>query len=311
MSVCAPSGEPPKTPKDPSTMSAIAYQYLAYQYLVDPDEARAALVAFADQPVIGLDTETYWDFNTRQNTLSLLQLASPSGDVIVIDALSAGLEAARSLIENPAAMMAAHSAKFDDGVLRQAGFEVAGLVDTLRLSRRTLRLRSFSLASVSDHLFGLKLDKTYQQSDWRRRPLSREQLDYAALDAQIALQVFQELSERLTREGRLSEELHRARILPPTEGENGRSAPRIKRPPVQLRPLTAEERRQFDKLRDWRHRMARQESIPAYLVCSDKTLEHLIIARPQTVEDLSDIFGLGETKISRYGTEMLAQLTQG
>ncbi|HMV50951.1 MAG TPA: HRDC domain-containing protein [Blastocatellia bacterium] len=284
---------------------------IAYQYLVDPDEARAALVAFANQPVIGLDTETYWDFNTRQNTLSLLQLASPSGDVIVIDALSAGLEEARSLIENPAAMMAAHSAKFDDGVLRQAGFGVAGLVDTLRLSRRTLRLRSFSLASVSDHLFGLKLDKTYQQSDWRRRPLSREQLDYAALDAQIALQVFQELSERLTREGRLSEELHRARVLPPGEGENGRSAPRIKRPPVQLRPLTAEERRVFDKLRDWRHRMARQESIPVYLVCSDKTLEHLIIARPRTVEDLSGIFGLGDSKISRYGAEMLAQLTQG
>lgn len=284
---------------------------IAYQYLVDPDEARAALVAFANQPVIGLDTETYWDFNTRQNTLSLLQLASPSGEVIVIDALSAGLEEARRLIEDPAAMMAAHSAKFDDGVLRQAGFVVAGLVDTLRLSRRTLRLRSFSLASVSDHLFGLKLDKTYQQSDWRRRPLSREQLDYAALDAQIALQVFQELAERLTREGRFSEELHRARVLPPGEGENGRSAPRIKRLPVQLRPLTAEERRVFDKLRDWRHRMARQESIPPYLVCSDKTLEHLIIARPRTVEDLSGIFGLGDSKISRYGAEMLAQLMQG
>ena len=75
--------------------------------------------------------------------------------------------------------------------------------------------------------------------------------------------------------------------------------------------LTAEERRQFDKLRDWRHRTARQESIPAYLVCSDKTLEHLIIARPRTVEDLSGIFGLGDSKISRYGVEMLAQLTQG
>ena len=117
-----------------------------------------------------MDTETFWNFQTRQNRLSLLQLAAPTGEVIVIDALSAGVEEARELIENPEAMMAAHNAKFDDGVLREAGFEVAGLVDTLRLSRRTLRLRSFSLASVSDHLFGVKLDKTYQQSDWRRRP---------------------------------------------------------------------------------------------------------------------------------------------
>jgi ribonuclease D len=300
-----PTGNLPENPKDHSTMSAIVYQYL-----LDPEEARAALVAFANQPVIGLDTETFWNFSTRQNTLSLLQLASPSGDVIVIDALAAGLEESRVLIENPSAMMAAHNARFDDGVLRQAGFEVAGLVDTLKLSRRTLRLRSFSLASVSEHLFGLRLDKTYQQSDWRRRPLSREQLDYAALDAQIALQVFQELASRLEREGRLSEELHRARIAPPMEGTIASTIPRIKRPPVQLRPLTADERRAFDKLRDWRHQMATRESIPAYLVCSDKTLEHLIIARPQTVEELNGIFGLGEAKISRYGVEMLAQLTQ-
>ena len=283
---------------------------IAYQYLIDPEEARAALAAFVNQPIIGLDTETYWNFSTRQNTLSLLQLASPTGDVIVIDALAAGLEEARVLIENPSAMMAAHSARFDEGVLRQAGFEVAGLVDTLRLSRRTLRLRSFSLASVSEHLFGLRLDKTYQQSDWRRRPLSREQLDYAALDARIALQVFQELAERLEREGRLAEELHRARIAPPAEDTAPRPAPRIKRPPIQLRPLTAEERRIFEKLRQWRHQIATQESIPVYLICQDKTLEHLVIVRPRTVEELNGIFGLGAAKISRYGMEMLNQLEQ-
>lgn len=282
---------------------------IAYQYLIDPEEARAALIAFANQPIIGLDTETFWNFQTRQNRLSLLQLAAPTGEVIVIDALAAGVEEARGLIESPAAMMAAHNAKFDDGVLRQAGFEVAGLVDTLRLSRRTLRLRSFSLASVSEHLFGVKLDKTYQQSDWRRRPLSREQLDYAALDARVALQVFQELAERLEREGRLSEELHRARIAPPAE-ETIRSAPRPRRPPIQLRPLTADERRVFDKLREWRRQLAARESIPVYLICPDKTLEHLVIARPRSVEELNTIFGLGEAKISRYGAEMLNQLEQ-
>ena len=108
--------------------------------------------------------------------------------------------------------MAAHNARFDEGVLRGAGFEVAGLVDTLRLARRTLRLRSFSLASVSEHLFGMQIDKTYQQSDWKRRPLSRAQLDYAALDARIALRVYQELSAKLEEAGQWEEELSRAKI---------------------------------------------------------------------------------------------------
>jgi len=281
---------------------------ITYQYLTDPDEARAALAAFANQPIIGLDTETFWNYSTRQNRLSLVQLASPTGEVVVIDALAAGLEEARGLIEDPVAMMAAHNARFDDGVLRQAGFAVAGLVDTLRLSRRVLRLRSFSLASVSDHLFGVKLDKTYQQSDWRRRPLSLEQLDYAALDAQIALKVFQELAERLETSGRLAEELHRARILPTGEKPSEDSVRRPKRPPIQLRPMTADERQVFEKLREWRTEMATREGIPAYLVCTDKTLEHLVIARPGTVDELNGIFGLGQAKIARYGAEMLDQL---
>ena len=282
---------------------------LPYEYLTDPGDVRAALSAFANQPIIGLDTETFMDFSTRQNRLSLLQLASPTGEVIVVDALTSAVDEARRLIEDPMAMMAAHSARFDDGVLRNAGFEVAGLVDTLRLSRRTLRLKSFSLASVSDHLFGVKLDKTYQLSDWRKRPLSREQLDYAALDAQIALQVFQELAERLKSNGRLDEELHRARILPRDEAaERNKPQPRIKRPPINLRPLTSEERKLVERLRDWRRRLASSENVPTYMICQDKTLEHLAIARPRTIEELTKIYGLGESKIARYGAGMLSQL---
>lgn len=283
---------------------------LPYQYLIDPEQTRTALAAFAAQPIIGLDTETFWDYGTRQNRVSLLQLAAPTGEVIVIDALGAGLEEARALIEDSQALMAAHNARFDDGVLRQAGFAVAGMVDTLRLARRALRLRSFSLASVSEYLFGAPLDKAFQRSDWRRRPLSRAQLDYAALDAQVALRVYQELAARLESEGRWTEELRRARLLPPVVAEesDSRTPRRARRPPIELRPLTADEHLLVKKLRLWRKQLAERERLPVYMVCPDKTLEHLAIARPRTLDDLSTIFGLGTTKIAKYGAEMLGQL---
>jgi ribonuclease D len=185
-----------------------------YRYLIDPIHVREAMCAFVNQPIIGLDTETF--FYGKKNNLSLLQLAAPGGEVIVIDALSAGIEEVRILIEDPGVLMAAHNARFDEGVLREAGFAVAGLVDTLRLARRALPLRSFGLASVAKYLLGLTLDKSLQQSDWRRRPLSREQLDYAALDAKAALRVYQELTLRLESEGRLADELSRALIVPAT-----------------------------------------------------------------------------------------------
>jgi ribonuclease D len=286
---------------------------ISYQYVIDPDDARAALAAFAGQPIVGLDTETYWDYGERQNRLSLLQLAAPTGEVLVIDALSAGVEEARALIENPLAMMAAHNARFDEGVLRGAGFEVAGLVDTLRLARRALQLRSFSLASVSEHLLGVPLDKTHQQSDWRRRPLSRAQLDYAALDAQIALQVYQELSARLVEAGCFEEELRLARLGVPGSGPErpARAGRRPKRKQPELRPLTADERKVVERLKSWRKQVAERERIPMYLICHDRTLEQLAVVRPGTVEELAQIFGLGAAKISKYGSDLLTQVREG
>lgn len=284
---------------------------VAYSYLVDPVATREALAPFAHQPIIGLDTETYLDFETRKYRLSLLQIAAPTGEVLVIDALSAGIEEARELIADASVLMAAHNARYDEGALRAAGFESAGFVDTLKLSRRALTLPSCSLASVAAHLCGVTLDKTYQQSDWLRRPLLREQLDYAALDARIALRVYQELAARLQADGRWEAELLRARLdVPAADGKSAPdSAPRAKsRPPVHLRPLTPEEARLVERLRDWRRRTAREAGIPSYLICADKTLDHLVIARPRSLDQLDSVYGLGPARIARYGEALLEQL---
>ncbi len=277
----------------------------SYRYLVDPDDAREALSAFAKHEVIGLDTETFWDSAKRQNHLSLLQLAAPDGEVLVIDALAAGIEEARALLENPAVIMAAHNARFDEGSLKSAGFKPAGLLDTLRLARRALSLKSLSLASVTTHLLGIELDKTYQRSNWRDRPLSRKQLDYAALDARIVLDVYRALADLLKAEGCWEKERDRARL--------DRRSEREPRPPREQRrlldrPWTADERGILSHLHTWRSMKAKETRMPDYFICSERTLEHLVVVRPQTLEQLSDIFGLGPVRIARFGLALLEQL---
>ncbi len=280
---------------------------ISYRYLVDPDETREALANFATDGVVGLDTETFWDATTRENHLSLLQLAARSGEVLVIDALSAGIVEARGLIENPAILMAAHNAKFDEGSLKSAAFKPGGLLDTLRLARRALPLKSFSLASVTAHLCGIELDKTYQRSDWRHRPLSREQLDYAALDAQIVLDVYDALADLLKAEGRWEKELERAMV-----GAKVKREPRAPREATRLidRPWTPEERKALDRLLAWRTRAAKSVGLPAYFICSERTLEHLVVTRPGSLDGLANIFGLGPTKIARFGAALLEELNR-
>jgi ribonuclease D len=217
-----------------------------YRYLIDPLETREALAMFVSEPIVGLDTETYWDSTTRENSLSLLQIARPQGDILIIDALSAAIMEARFLVESAHILKVAHNAKFDEGSLKSVGFVPAGLLDSLRLARKAIPLKSFGLASVANHLFGIELDKTHQRSDWLTRPLSRAQLEYAALDAEIVLAVYEGLAERLMALGRWEKERERACLDYKAKKE---PRPPKEKKATQGRPLTAEERREKQRNR--------------------------------------------------------------
>jgi ATP-dependent DNA helicase RecQ len=64
----------------------------------------------------------------------------------------------------------------------------------------------------------------------------------------------------------------------------------------------------FDKLRDLRVRIAEENSIPPYIVFSDKTLKDLSAKRPVTKEEMLQVHGIGEVKYERYGEAFLELL---
>ena len=79
-------------------------------------------------------------------------------------------------------------------MLGKLGVTIGGVVDTLALSRaRRPGADSHTLAAVVERELGFWLDKTCQTSDWRRRPLTDAQVNYAALDAEVLLLVHRAL----------------------------------------------------------------------------------------------------------------------
>ena len=77
-----------------------------------------------------------------------------------------------------------------------AAWSTSSLVDVQTLAMRPGE-DTPSLRRVCARTIGVRLDKTQQCSNWARRPLEQDQFMYAALDAQILLQVYEAL---LTRE---------------------------------------------------------------------------------------------------------------
>ncbi|MDZ7803050.1 DNA helicase RecQ [Thiohalophilus sp.] len=75
-------------------------------------------------------------------------------------------------------------------------------------------------------------------------------------------------------------------------------------------PASDPDKQLFEALRALRRQLAETQGVPPYVVFHDATLMELVERRPQTLEQLADIAGLGERKIAAYGQAVLDLLAQ-
>ncbi len=61
----------------------------------------------------------------------------------------------------------------------------------------------------------------------------------------------------------------------------------------------------FELLRRLRAKIAREESVPPYLIFSDRTLTDLCVKLPFTGEEMLQVSGVGESKLAKYGERFL------
>jgi len=64
----------------------------------------------------------------------------------------------------------------------------------------------------------------------------------------------------------------------------------------------------FDKLRVWRAAAAKEQGVPAYVIFHDATLREIATRLPSSLAELSTVSGVGETKLARYGQQILDTL---
>ena len=66
----------------------------------------------------------------------------------------------------------------------------------------------------------------------------------------------------------------------------------------------------IDALKKWRRTQASEANVPPYVIFGDKTLYELAALRPQSEDDLRTIYGIGESKIERFGEAILRIIEQ-
>lgn len=247
-----------------------------------PDELVAGIERWraAGRPAIALDTEFVFE-RTFRPRLGLIQVAA-GGEIALIDTVRiADLSPLATLFEAESGRKILHSGSGDVPILRRAtGAAPRPLFDTQIAAAFAGLGPSLSYAALIRELFAVELPKHETRTDWLRRPLSPEQLRYAAEDVEQLEAAATELERRLRELGRLEWALEDSAALADLEAEGVLPAEAWRRVRG-LDRLPPRARAVARALAGWREDEAERLDLARPFLLRDETL--LVLARREAL----------------------------
>ena len=180
----------------------------AHGGMLGVDIETAALPAFKHDSKAGLDP--------YKAAIRLIQIFDPVGHCTVFDCRTVPLAALKPLLESRETV--AHNAIFETRHLRHAGIKPLRMHCSLLMARVASGQPLMSLAKAVERylpdLNGVTIDKTLQTSNWNADALSLEQIQYAALDAVLARELWRELKTVIRETGQAAAYRRMAGAIP-------------------------------------------------------------------------------------------------
>lgn len=243
-------------------------------------ELEAAIEILRRSAFVTVDTEfiretTFWP------ELCLIQMAAP-GATALVDPLAPGLDLKPffDLMGDESVLKVFHAARQDIEII----FHLGGLIPHPVFDTQVAAMvagfgESVSYDQLVSRVTGAHIDKSSRFTDWRQRPLSDRQLEYALADVTHLIEVYEFLAARLEKEGRSSWVNEEMNILtnrdtydPHPEDAWKRLKMRVRKP-IELAVLQS--------IAAWREREARERNVPRQRVVKDDALFEVAQQQPK------------------------------
>ena len=252
---------------------------------------------------IGLDTEFLRE-RTYRAQLCLVQVAT-AGEAVCIDPLALpDLASLARVLGQESVLKVMHASRQDLEVLLPVTGLTRPVFDTQIAASLTGLPAQVGYAEAVWRLLGQRLDKSHTRTDWSRRPLSAEQIEYALDDVRYLLPLAARLQEELARLRRLDWLAEELATL--ADESTLTVAPedawlRLKG----LRPLDPPRERLARALAAWRERAAIEHNRPRGWILDDAVLREIVMQVPRTLTALAAIPQMPPGLVKRRGLALL------
>jgi ribonuclease D len=267
------------------------------------DELDALAHALKSATSIGVDTEFLRE-RTFFPKLCLLQL-SANGQIWCIDTLRVGgLDAVMPALTAHDSRKLIHAARQDLEAVYLTSKQVISPVFDTQIAAACIGMKpQVGYAELVKTLLEVTIPKGQTRTDWSRRPLTREQLEYAADDVLYLGAIAAELNQRLVKLGR--EQWMREDCLELEDRRLYEPDPALAWTRLRgIGQLDPQPRARAKAIAVWREKLAREKDLPRSWILADAAIFHIAHANPVSLSELEDAQPLND----RFAATLLEAL---
>jgi len=267
---------------------------------------------------LGIDTEFMSEGRYRP-LLCLAQVVVDGTDTDTDDPQIALIDTLRgdpdprplaALLADPYVEVIVHAGRQDVAILRRAwASDVRNVFDTQIAAGFAGASAQAGYGNLLGAMLGRRVGKTASYTRWDARPLTPEQLHYAAEDVAHLLELADEIQRRLSESSRLEWAREECRRLESATEERDPESAWERLPRV--RQLDPRSRAVARAVAAWRERTAASEDRPVGSVLADPTLVEIAKRHPADLERLAQIRGMHRSVIKRRGPSILESIKLG
>lgn len=274
-------------------------EFNLFEYIDTTEKLRSFVKGISKIDWIAIDTEFLRE-KTYYAKLCLIQVEAKGKRACIDPLLIEDLSPFNEILHNPDIVKVFHAAHQDVEILSQVtGGMPAPIFDTQVAASVLGYGDQMGYARLVEHMLGKQLSKTQSRTDWTRRPLKKQQLEYAIDDVRYLAKIYPKMLESLLSKNRLNwldKDFAKA-IDPQTYAINARE--RWKK----VRGNQVLNRHQLAVLRElasWREEKAEKSNVPRKWIMSDDILLDLSRQQPSSSEEITEVRGINGDRTKKH-----------